>query len=492
MNGKPLIGLVPLIFLLVLTGCAFNRLDEPIVETPLPPAFTSTADESFFASPSLTQSPTDAPVLDWSSVEGPVLLIQTDFDQYQYIDLKTQVSYPFTPPASVSQLRLRANLSPSGRQMYLPVDDESGLIVDIRTDEVIHTYEHSSQMLFNPETAAIKAAPLVTELGLSQSGLLDAVSEAHQRSRQLLNWFQSDRYHLSVQDTGETSTSLFLDDHQTGSRLRLEALPGLVEDYRVGSDGNLILLRKGLVFWPGAYRDSAYYLLNVEERSTQPVVLPAELQNPSVTWFSADTIGVIHQAFMAGGSGYSLINIDSMEASQIVTGEFSDLRRFGELLLVILQDTDSETTRFDLITTEGESVAAQEIDRRCYYQYALINWLMFQCELESFLMDQSLTFEPFYDSVLSLSSAPNGNNFVLVNRSDQVFLLDADLNLQSELQLEEAPLEIFWLLDSNGFLYRTYGKLFYFDLTQDSNQLLIESDLFSDYINLNAVWVTQE
>jgi hypothetical protein len=376
--------------------------------------------------------------------------------------------------------------------MFFPVDEISGLIVDLRTSEVIHTYDFSSPTLFDAEVAAIKAAPLVSELELSETGLLDAVREAHQRSRQLLRWYQSDRYHLSVLDTGETNTSLFLNDHQTGTRLQLEDQPGFVADYRIGPDGNLILLKKGLVSLPGAYRDKSYYLLDVENRTKQPVLLPVDIQNPSVTWFSADTIGGIHHAVMAGGSGYSLINIETMQASQIISGDFSDLRRFGEYLLVIQHNDEPVATRFELITTEGETIAAQLIDRRCFYQYALSNRIIFQCELESFLLDQTLNYEPFIDLVSTLSSAPDGNTFVMNNRSDQSFLLDADLQIQSELLFEESPLEFLWLPDSSGFLYRTHGKLFYFDLLHEDSLLLIESDLFSDYINLNAVWVNLE
>lgn len=488
MDGKPLFLLLILIMLVMTSGCDANSSlgqTTEIISTPI-------NIESVPETSSPTVAPTVTPGLDLASIAGPLLLIQTDFDQYQYIDPKNQTSYPFESPFLYPQFRLRANLSPSGRQIFVPVDEHTGLIIDLRTSEVIHTYDFSGPTLFNPALAALKAEPLVTEMDLNATALRDAVTQAHQNSRRLLRWYQSDRYHLSVQDTGETSTSLFLDDHLTGTRLQLDNQPGLVEDYQISPDGTHILLKKGLVLIPGAYRDKNYYLINIEDGSNQPILLPENIQNPSVTWFAENTLGVTHNAFMAGGSGFSLINAETMQALQIIFEDFSELRPFGERLLFIHKGVDPQTTTFKLVNADGEPVAAQTIDRPCFYQFAASNRIIFQCELESFLLDQDLRFEPFIDSVLNLSPAPDGNAFVMINRSDQIFLLDSDLQIQAELSLKETPLEILWLPDSSGFLYRTHGRLFLFDLIDETNNLLIESDLFSDYTNLNAVWVTRE
>jgi hypothetical protein len=376
--------------------------------------------------------------------------------------------------------------------MFFPTEDDTGVILDLRNGEIIHTLDHSSPDLFNPSLAAAEAEPLVTELGLNEAGLLDAVEEAHQRSRQLLRWYQSDRYHLSVQDTGPTTTSLFLEDHLTGTRLQLEGQPGLVEDYRPGPDGNLILVKKGWVFKPGAYRDKRYYLLNVAERSAQPLMLPEDVQNPSVTWFDQDTLGVTHHAYMSGGSGFSLIDIHTLQITPIIAGEFLDLRQFGDHLFFLQRQSDPESTTFHLLTMDGERIATERIERQCFYQYAASDRIIFQCDLESFLLDQDLTIEPFPESILILSPAPNGKAFLMTNRTEQSFLLDADLHILTALPLEEPPLEILWLPDSRGFIYRTHGKLYYFDVINQAGHFLLESDLFTDYTNLNAVWVTRE
>lgn len=478
-----------IIFTLVISviGCASPPLSDPAFEITNTPSLT-------LQSPTLpsrmpTPAPSETPGLELASMEGPLLLLQTDFDEYIYLNPKAQISIPFEPPISNPQVRLSANLSPSGKLMFFPSPDETGMIIDLRSGEVVHTYNFSGPALFIPKQAALEAGPLVTELELTEAGLVEAVTEAHRRSRQLLRWYQSDRYHLSVQDTGPASTGLVLDDHQTGTRLQLEDQPGFVEDYRIGPDGNHILLKKGLVFQPGAYRDKAYYLLNVADQTTQSIPLPEAVQNPSLTWFDANSLGLIHQAYMAGGAGYSLIDTHTMQTQQIIPSEFSDLRFLGGNLLAIQQDFEAETTAFSLFTPQGERLAGQTIDRLCFYQYGVANQAIIACELESFLLDQALNIEPFIESILKLSPAPNGSAYVMINRSEQSFLLAKNLELQGELFLEEPPLEIFWLPDSTGFLYRTHGKLFYFDLAQKTSHLLIESDLFSDYSNLNAVWV---
>lgn len=462
---------------------------EPAVEVTPDRTPTATAQMAELPAPSQTLLPVILPNGPLTADQGPLLFIQTGFYEYRYLNPVMQTSTPVEPPISEPQFRLGSNLSPSGKLMRFPQDESKGVIVDLRTGEVLHTYDFSGPALFDPQLAANEADSLVTELNLTETGLLEAVTHAHQSSKQLLRWYQSDRFHLSVQDSSPVSTSLYLIDHQTGTRYQLEEQPGLVHDYRVGPDGNQILLKKGLVFKPGAYRDKHYYLINVTEQSILPIPLPEDTQNLSVTWFDKNTVGVIHHAFMSGGEGFSLINTDTMQAKQIITGDFSDLKRFGDRLFYIQRGTEPETTTFQWVTLEGASVAAQTIDRHCFYQYSELNRVIVQCELESFLLDQDLTLEPFIEHVLNLLPAPDGTSFVLINRSEQSFLLDADLIIQYELPFEEMPLEIRWLPDSSGFIYRTHGSLYYYDLTSQTIELLLESDLFSDYTNINAVWI---
>lgn len=488
MKNDRVIGFISAL-LMGVSGCVPSSSVEPAGE--ITPAYetTPTAQIAEIPAPSPTALPAIFPSGLLNEEQGALLFIQTGFYEYRYLNPITQTSYLVDPPISDPQFRLRSNLSPSGTKMLFPQEHKTGIIADLRTGEIIHFYDFSSPALFNPEMAAIEAKPWVTELDLTEVGLLEAVTQAHQSSRQLLRWYQTDRYHLSVHDTGPASTGLFLDDHQTGVRHQLEDQPGLVEDYRIGPDGNQILLKKGLIFNPGTHRDKHYYLINVSEQSIQPILLPADTQNPSVTWFDKNTIGVIHHAFMAGGVGFSRINTVTMEATQVITGDFSELRRFGDYLFIIQRETDAETTTFNLLTLQGASVASQQIDRQCFIQFTVSNRFIFQCELESFLLDQNLNVEPFIDFVLNLSPAPDGSSFVMMNRSEQSFLLDAELNVQYELPLEEIPLEIQWLPNSNGFIYRTHTSLYYYDLTTQSVEHLLESDLFSDYTNINAVWV---
>lgn len=488
MHDKKLFLLLMSAVVLIVTGCTSTVPLEHMAATSSAIQPTAVPQDSGQA----TSTPVYQPTLDLATVEGPVLLIQSDIDEYRFIDPKNQTQLRFEHPISDSSFRLSANLSPSGKQLYIPQDDRVGVIVNLMTGEILHTYDYGSPELFNPEQAAATAEPWVTELDLTTAGLMEAVTQSHQSSRALLRWYHSDRYHLSVRDSGKTSTSLFLDDHQAGTTRQLENQPGLVHDFSVSPDGSQILMQKGLVFIPGADQGQRYYLIDVDGQTVQPIPLPEDAQNPSVSWFSHNTISIIHQSFVGEGSGFSLMDVHTFETTQIIANEFSDLRLFGENVLIMQRSSDSTTTTFELLTLQGDPVATHITDQRCYYQFAVSNRLVIQCELESYLVDQTLTFDPFSESILTLSPAPDGRTIVMVNRSEQVFLLGADLLIQSELPLEETPLEIRWLPDSSGFLYRSHGKLNFYAVDKQINYLLLESDLFSDYTNINAVWVNLE
>jgi hypothetical protein len=81
---------------------------------------------------------------------------------------------------------------------------------------------------------------------------------------------------------------------------------------------------------------------------------------------------------------------------------------------------------------------------------------------------------------------------VIVTREGKSFLLNAALDEWQSLPLTGSPLEIRWMPDSSGFLYRTLGELHYFNLKTEQSRLLYTSDLFGDYTNLNAVWINVE
>lgn len=489
MKKLPLLLILSLLAILTVSGCTGISQTEPDPfvsqpsHTPTDLQATESPKSTFTPIPSIT------PTQSLSSLQGPILLIQSGPDEYQYLSPKTQTSILVDLPVTNPQFRLSANLSPSGNLMLFPQQDDTGLILDIRTGEIIHTYDFANPGLFNPQQAVIEAQPLAAELGLTDAALLDAVNQAHQSSISQLRWFRDDRYHLSVQDSGETSTALFLDDHQTGTRLQLEDQPGLVGEFRVSPDGETILVKKNLIFHPGAHPFDRYYLINVNDQSTQLVQLPEVVQNPSMSWFSGDTLSVIHQAFMTGGSGFSLVDTQTMQASQVFTGEFSSIRRIGSNLFIIQQDDQTGNTMFELMSIDGEVLASHTQPSRCFFQYLVGDQIIIQCDLQSFIMDQDLNIDPFIDAIQSLSPSPDGSSYVMINRSENVFLLDSDLTVANDIPIEGIPIEIRWLPDSSGFLYRTHGRLDYFDLINQTNHLLLESDIFSDYTNINAIWI---
>ena len=190
--------------------------------------------------------------------------------------------------------------------------------------------------------------------------------------------------------------------------------------------------------------------------------------------------------------GFSIININTLEIKDIFKENFSDLQRFGGFYLFIQREADPKETIFNLVNDRGDLIAREKLEGNCFLQFNNAKQALFQCEMKTFSLDQELRINPFFDSIKIISSAPNGNTFVMVNRSEQAFVLDSNLNLKYELKLEETPLEIQWHPDSSGFLYRTHGKLYYFDLLVQKSHLLFESDIFTDYTNLNAVWINLE
>jgi hypothetical protein len=91
-----------------------------------------------------------------------------------------------------------------------------------------------------------------------------------------------------------------------------------------------------------------------------------------------------------------------------------------------------------------------------------------------------------------LAPAPDGNQFIQVNQDASTILLDSSFEQIGLLSLDSQPLEIRWLPDSSGFLYRTPLSLFLYQMETNTSILLISSNLFSDYRNLNAVWIEFE
>lgn len=481
--------LLSLLALLGMVGCTPLTDPEPglveteVVGTPM------TTREIETTLPSLTPQPSMTPTRSLAELEGPLLLIQTGLFDYQFLSPKSQISIAVDLPVTDPQFRLSANISPSRTQVFIPQDDNTGAIIDLKTNEVISVYDFSGPTIFQSELAALEARAYFSEEDFSDGALLNAILQAHQQSKQIIRWYYSDRYHLSVQDTDEASTSLFLDDHHTGVRIRLDDQPGLVKDFRVGPDNNQILLEKGFVFEPGAWQDNSYYLINVEDQTTQLVPLPKGAENPSVSWFAEDAVGVIHDPFFRGGSGFSIIDLRTMESFQIIEDDFTHLRRFKDDLFLIRWDFTAGITLLELRTLEGEPVASQAITAACNFHTSISNRIILNCENESLKVNTNLDIQPFGDPVFVLSPAPDGSAIVLISRSALSYLLDAEMQPQYQLELEAEPLEIRWLPDSSGFLYRTRGRLHHYDLNSKTSRSLFQSDLFTDYMNINAVWI---
>jgi hypothetical protein len=490
MKSDHLLYLFTMLLLVALTGCtALHDAQPTIVETPdLNPTTTILSQEN--PTPTPTPLPSVIPEFTLAGFEGILLLIQTGYHEYQYLDPKSQSSIPIELPVTDPQFRLSANLSPSGTQFFIQQEDRTGLVFDLKSGEVIDGYDFNSPARFDPELAASKARAYLNEDDFSEEYLLDSVRQAYQQSKAIIRWFQSDRYHLSIHDTDEISTKLFLEDHHTGERMQLEDQPGLVQDFWIGPDGNHVLLKKGFVFIPGVWQDDRYYLLDLNQHTVQPIPLPEGVINPAVSWFDQGSLQVIHHVGFMGGTQLSLIDTTTMVDTQIIQGDFFDLRRFGERLLIFQRDSMKNITALEILSPIGESISTRQIQDTCFYHTTLGNVIILNCELTSIIVDQDLNIQQLGDRISIFSPAPDRNSIITVDQNERIGLLDREMQWQAELHLEGTPLEIRWLPDSSGFLYRPRGELHYYDLSEARSYLLLKSDIFSDYTNINAIWIS--
>lgn len=487
MKFDRLLYFFPLLVLVALAGCTALQQDQLTpVDTPNLDSTTTILTQG---SPTPTPLPAVTTTLSFSSLKGTLLLIQTGYDEYQYLDPKSQTSIPVVLPVTDPQFRLSANLSPSGTQLFIQGEDRTGLVFDLNRGEVINVYDFISPALFDPELAASAARAYLREEDFPDTYLLESVSQAYQQSKQIIRWYQSDRYQLSVHDTDEISTNLFLEDHQTGVRIQLEDQPGLVKDFAIGPDGNHILLQKGFVLVPGVWQDDRNYLLDLNQQTVQPIPLPEGAINPAVSWIDQGSLQVIHQVVFMGGTHLSLIDTATMAETQIIQGDFSDLRWLSENLLVFQRDSMENITVLEILNPLGERISTQIIQDICYYHAALGSTIILNCELTSIIVDQDLNIQQLGDRISIFSPAPDRNSIITVDQNEQIGLLDSDMQWQAELHLEGIPLEIRWLPDSSGFLYRPRGELYYYDLAEARSYLLLKSDIFSDYTNINAIWM---
>jgi len=490
MNKKKTIWLIMLILTTMVLGCRPSQ-NLAKQEEFANDETTSTAQQPQTETVQPSDTPTSISNLAVKA-EGPLLLIQTDVDTYQIIDVLNQSAIDFQPPLKNQNYGLAKSLSPSRSQMLFQINAQEILLMSLDS-ELIETIidDQSDLSAFDPYQAAIEAHNALPDLNYSEEGTQTAVMHAWENSKSNIQWYQSDQNLLFVLTTSETSTSLFLSDLLTGRHEQLENMPGLVEQFWVGPNKDLILIKKGLIFEPGIWQEDAYYLIDQSQNSIQPISMPEDVENPSVFWFSADSIGIIHQPAPVGGINFSLVDIATRERQLILSESFSRLIIFGTHLLTLHHDQEALMTNLAMRMSDGRVVNTETLEGICFVSATVDDHrLLMNCETESYLVEEdTLSVSSYGEPLLMFSRSPNKSAIIMVTRPGETTLLNAALRKQQSLTLEGTPLEIRWLPDSSGFLYRTANRLYHYDLASETSHLLITSDFFGDYRNLNAVWL---
>jgi hypothetical protein len=452
------------------------------------PIPTETPSKAITPTITLSPSPSPSPVL-----EGPVLLLQSGVGTYHLIDLSSNGHIPYYPPGAGQEHPLSRNLSPSGDYLlFILPDSHQAIITNILSGQTLYTYDlNPFAKDFNLQEVVEEASIALSTTGLSSDTLKGYVEETLVESSEDIRWYQNDSYNLLVLDGSENSTHLFLKDLQTGDQKQLEERPGLVEDYWVRNGSQQILLKKGYANQPNLWQDDRYYILNLINNQVSEITLPGNIDSPSVYWYSDTQIGVIHQLTPFGSEDFSIVDLENMETTLVEAGPFTSIQSFGANQLTIIQDRAAGTTSLTLRMLSGEMIATNTLEMLCNYKARIsAEQILLNCDDESLLLESpDLSVKSFSDRVSILSRAPDRNKFVLVTDSFQTYLVDAGLEDFQRLELDGTPYEIRWLPDGSGFLYRSSNQLLYYNLGSQTSQLIMTSDLFADYRNLNAIWV---
>lgn len=476
--SQPSLWIFPIV--VILTACASITINNETATTLTAEPQPVPTNTSNFSQPSRD--------MDLPKSDGPLLLIQTDVDAYQILDLGNQTATPFIPPGGNQGYDLAKNLSPSGSEMLFPINTHELVVLSFQTGRVHTIYDlKSDPPVFQPEAAAQTARETLPALPYSEEALLEALQDALVISKLNIKWYGSDRYHLIVMEDMETSTHLALDDHQTGLREKLEEAPALVEAYWINPDEKAILLKKGFVFEPGIWQDDVYYHIDLQGRSVSPIPLPEGVHNPAIAWLAPHFIGITHQTQPVGGIDFSLYNTLTKETTQVIEGAFTSVHLLDEYLLVIRHISGGSILENRTLT--GDLIQEATLDDRCSYHTMISGHILLNCQAQSLLLSETFQTTSFGEPLAILSRAPGGSPIIVVDRSGAIRLLDEALQTQADIQLDDSVLEIRWLPDATGFLYRTYGRLYHYNLTSQSSLLLLTSNLWSDYRNLNAVWI---
>ena len=456
--------------------------------SPSTPAFTSNETQEILTT-TIAPFPTSQPPDPLS--KGPFLLIQTNYETYKILDISQNKSFLFTPPIN-EQISLEKNLSPSHRYMFFQVKPDTLVIKDFVTwqsNTINHLFGKADTL--QPEKTAEVALETLPELGFTLKTIVLAIEGARDQSKQNIQWTTNDRHLLSVQEDSQTGTHLYLNDLQTNSHNQLENMPGLVQDYWVSPDGAYILLKKGIVFEPNIWQDDRYYLVNISEQSAELLALPEGINQPSLFWLGSHHIGLTHQTQLKGGVGFSVIAITPMEITPIFDSAFNQIYQDGENFFVVIQDPTTKTSLVTRMDFKGQITQEQTLEGLCQINQIINDKVILNCETESIILDDNFNTQPLGDPIFILTPAPDAQNNLLITRTNAVVFLNADLDVRQSLVLNGIPLEIRWLPDSSGFLYRTLGELHYYHLDTEESFLLMEADLFGDYRNLNAVWLNR-
>ena len=452
------------------------------------PSSTPTELPTSAPSATLTKIPTPATTALPES-EGPTLLLQTDFHTYQIIDFGLGTTYDFHPPEADQEYTLAPYISPDRTQMIFIHEGEAVQIIDLATGNIRASFDIDTGS-FEPANAVEAIQKSLPDLSYSTDMVENAVRTAYQTSLQSISWYQDSDHLLTVQPGSETSTHLRIIDLLTGEASQLENEPGFVQSSWRSPGGDFLLIKKSLIFDANVWEDDRYFLLDLKSNEAQPITLPEDVDNPSVSWFDRDHLRIVHKTGIAGSTGFSILNIHSMEPTLLIDGPFTKTWNIGDGMTVFSTDDQSEKTEIERISLQGESLGSQTLPGICMRGFLVGEKLLVNCEDESLLLEKDLSYQTFGEPVSMLNSSAIG--FIIVDREKSIFLYDPSLANRQPLELTGEPLEFIWLPDSSGFLYRTYGMVYYYDLLTRSSQLLLESDLFTDYRNLNATWINLE
>lgn len=473
-----LLLLLLLLLSLLLASCAVG----PASPTPLTPSGTPTTTPTQISEPTATITP-------WPASEGPALLLQTDFDRYAIIDFGLGLTYPVALPGVQPDDRLGGILSPSGSKLLLTGKQGSIQILNLVTGST-ETVETPTTGPFQPEQAAAAALDALTGMKYSYEAALEAVKSAYGQSISIARWGEDDEQLFVVSGLSETGTQLTRLDLSTGERALLEREPGMLENFWVRDDK--ILLKKGYIFEPGFWQDDAYTVIDRGTGGATAIPLPADADRPAIGWLGPDNLKITHQTEPAGGIGFSIMDLEALTWQTIVPGPFTSISAYPDGWLLFEQDTATRRTTVQRLSSQGDPLLEATLPERCFLNDILGETILVNCETESLKLDGDLTVEAFSAPIFLLSGAPDGHAWVLVTRTEGVYLLDSGLAVQNTLALNSVPLEVRWLPDSSGFLYRTNGRLYHYILARGISQELLVSDLLNDYTNMNAVWINRE